>query len=297
VRCPFVIYWVMVTSEPAWNCPVCAHDTRYKLTAQREFAIRECGACGHQFAALQPSDQHVSAVYGDDYFFGGGAGYPDYLREGELLRARGARYAKLIRTWVEPGAMLDAGAACGFVCDGFRSAGWQAEGLEPNETMARYGREHLNLPIHTGTLESFSGERQYDLIGMIQVIAHFADLRRAMQRAAALTRAGGFWLIETWNSRSLTARVFGKHWHEYNPPSVLHYFTRHSLALLAGRFGFQRVAGGWPRKDIQWRHARSVLEHQTSWKWFRRASRLIPDDTTLPYPAEDLFWVLLRKCA
>jgi len=280
-----------------WNCPVCGSATARVFCVRGEFPIRACSACRHRFAEWQPPPEHVGETYGDSYFFGGGAGYPDYLTEGPLLRARGRSYARLIRRYVERGAMLDVGAAAGFICDGFRAEGWNPEALEPNPAMAAHGRDKLNLAVHAGTLEDFPASRTYDLISMIEVAAHFTDLRRAFTRAAALTRAGGFWLIETWNNQSFTARAFGRHWHEYNPPSVLHYFSCESLERLAADFGFQRVASGRPGKRIAWRHARSLLDHQLSLRWFRHMSRLIPDDTIFPYPAEDLFWMLLQKRA
>jgi SAM-dependent methyltransferase len=281
--------------EVEWNCPVCDAESKRVLRVQREFQIRECSACKHRFAEWKPARDHVSAIYGDDYFFGGGAGYPDYLEEGELLRAHARRYSRLISKYVRPGALLDIGAASGFLCDGFRSAGWQPEGLEPNQTMATYGRDQLHLTFHSATLETFNGTRQYDLITMIQVLAHFTNLRCSMRNAAALTRDGGFWLIETWDSQSLTARVFGQHWHEYNPPSVLQYFNRRSLELLAAQHGFQRVAQGHPGKRIMWRHARSLLDHQVPWPWFHHATKLLPDTTVFPYPSEDLVWMLFKK--
>ena len=278
-----------------WNCPVCASGTHRVLCVRTEFPIRECGACRHRFTEWQPTADHVSAVYGDNYFFGGGAGYPDYLGEGQLLRDHGRRYARRIRRYVEPGSVLDVGAAGGFLCDGFRSEGWRPEGLEPNQTMARYARDNLQLVVHASTLEDFVSPWSYDLISMIQVLGHFTSLRGALRKAADLTRERGFWLIETWNNRSLTARAFGEHWHEYNPPSVLNYFSRRSLELLAGQFGFDPVATGHPAKRIMWRHARSLLDHQIPWPWFHRISGLIPDSSVFPYPSEDLFWILLQK--
>jgi SAM-dependent methyltransferase len=278
-----------------WNCPVCSGKTRRALCVRTEFHVRECRPCGHRFAELAPQADHVSGVYADSYFFGGGAGYPDYLREGRILRAHGSQYARRIRPYASPGSMLDIGAAAGFLCDGFRSEGWCTEGLEPNETMAAYGRNELKLCLRTGTLEQLENTRTFDLVSMIQVVAHFTDLRRAFTRAADATRNGGFWLIETWNNRSMTARLFGPHWHEYNPPSVLHYFSKRSLTLLAAQFGFHPVASGRPPKRILWEHVRSILSHQMKAAWFDRVSRVIPDTTVIPYPSEDLFWILLQK--
>jgi hypothetical protein len=278
-----------------WRCPVCDSETHRVLRARTGLPIRECPACRHRFAEWKPPPDHVSTVYTDDYFFGGGAGYPDYLSESALLREHARRYARRIAPYTKPGHLLDVGAASGFLCDGFRAEGWEVEGLEPNETMARYGRERLDLCIHTGTLESFDTLQRYDLISLIQVLGHFADPRRALEKAAGLTRDRGFWLIETWDSRSLTARVFGKHWHEYSPPGVLHYFSRHSLELLASRLGFEPVAGGHPGKRISWGHARSLIDHQLHWPWLHRLSGLLPDRVVFRYPSEDLLWMLFRK--
>jgi hypothetical protein len=278
-----------------WRCPVCDSGTRRVFLIADTFPIRECGACRHRFTEWQPSADHVSTVYADSYFFGGGAGYPDYLSESALLRERGRRYASLISPHTGPGRLLDIGAASGFLCDGFRSEGWRPEGLEPNETMVRYGRETLNIPLHTGALEHFNSPDQYDLISMIQVLGHFISPRRALEKAASLTRDGGFWLIETWDNQSLTARAFGQRWHEYSPPSVLNYFSRRSLEQLAGQFGFRRIAGGHPRKQIMWGHARSLIGRQIASAWFDRLTGLIPDRTVLPYPSEDLIWILFQK--
>lgn len=277
------------------SCPVCATATRPVFRAQTEFEIRECAKCRHRFAAWEPPDDHVASVYGDTYFFGGGAGYPDYLSEAPILREHGRRYGQTVRRYAKPGSMLDVGAASGFLCDGFRSAGWQPEALEPNETMAAYGREKLGLVYHRCALEDFACPRQYDLVSMIQVLGHFTNPREALRKAAGITRPGGFLLIETWDSRSLTARVFGRHWHEYSPPSVLHYFSRGSMELLASQAGFRRVAGGHPGKKIMWRHARSLLESRIPARWFHSAAGLIPGSAVLPYPSEDLLWILFQK--
>lgn len=276
-----------------WPCPVCGAATRFTFFARSGHPIHSCPTCTHRFVAWRPPPEHVAQTYGDDYFFGGGAGYPDYLRNAKLLRAHGRRYARILHRHVTMGSILDVGAAGGFICDAFRSEGWHPEGLEPNEHMAQFGRDDLNLVVHTGDLEHAQIDRQFDLVSMIQVIAHFISPRHALASASQLTRDGGFWLIETWDYRSFTARLFGRHWHEYDPPSVLQFFSPRSLERLAAHFGFRRIAAGRPRKYIEWRHARSLLAH--SEPWLRSITGILPDDLVLPYPAEDLFWMLFQK--
>ncbi|HEY0510905.1 MAG TPA: class I SAM-dependent methyltransferase [Thermoanaerobaculia bacterium] len=250
---------------------------------------------------MEDPSGHVERVYGDEYFAGGGAGYDDYLAERDLLRNHGWRYGRLLRRYMPAGTVLDAGAAAGFVLQGLVDAGWRGRGIEPNARMSGHARTHLGLRVDTGSLESFRTEERFDLVTMIQVVAHFLDLRAAFQAASALTRPGGFWLIETWNRESWTARIFGRRWHEYSPPSVVHWLTPATLRDLAKQFGFQEVARGRPGKWLNGAHAVSLLTHKLGGgrpgRLVTGVGKLIPRSIPLPYPGDDLFWMLLRKQA
>jgi SAM-dependent methyltransferase len=285
----------MSEGEPG-VCAVCGGAGR-RLFATRGYDIFGCRECGHRFAQVDHTPDHVRRVYGDDYFFGGGAGYADYLSEAALLRERGVRYARLLRRHVATGTVLDVGAAAGFVLEGFLSEGWEGRGVEPNSRMCAAANERLGPLVDVGILESYESPRTYDLVAMIQVVAHFPDPRLALARAAAQTSPGGFWLIETWDRDSWTARAFGQRWHEYSPPSVLHWFSRSGLERLAGSLGFAAVAWGHPRRWIDLGHARSLLEHKLSRSVLRhllQPLRLVPSSLRLPYLGDDLFWALFR---
>lgn len=265
--------------------------------------IRACAACTHQFAALAPASTHVESVYGDDYFNGGGAGYPDYLADAAMRREQGRRYGRLLNLHFPQGHLLDVGCAAGFILQGLQDEGWRGMGVEPNPSMAAHGRDRLGLQVLTGPFESL-GESVgpaggFDAITMIQVVAHFHDLRRAFMNARSLTRPGGHWLIETWDNASLSARVLGRRWHEYSPPSVLHMFSRASLIRLAADAGMRPVASGRPAKWISGAQAKSLLRYKLGTGPLGRlaggALAVLPDRTRLPYPAEDLFWMMFER--
>jgi hypothetical protein len=120
-----------------------------------------------------------------------------------------------------------------------------------------------------------------------------------MSVVAKILKSGGLLLIETWNRRSLTARLMGQNWHEYSPPSVLHWFDPESVNCLANPFGLSEIARGRPAKKILTSHAKSLLKHTMSSSVVGRIGLpllgLIPDGWALPYPAEDLFYIVLRK--
>lgn len=263
------------------------------------YDICACVSCGHQSAALDNTANHISQIYDDQYFFGGGAGYTDYLAESELLLNHGRRYAKRLAHFVKPGLMLDVGAAAGFLLKGFVEAGWDGRGVEPNDRMAEHARSKLGLQVETGSLESFKSDERFDLVTMIQVIAHFVDVRRAFEVVSEHLAPSGFVLVESWDRKSWTARLFGQRWHEYSPPSVAHWFSREDLTRLGARYGLEVIATGRPTKWLNVAHARSLLSYKLGKGMLGRTvtglTRLIPSRLPIPYPSEDLFWMLFRK--
>ncbi|MEM8808643.1 MAG: methyltransferase domain-containing protein [Cyanobacteria bacterium P01_G01_bin.38] len=279
-------------------CPIC-HQSSELIFNKYGYWIRACQNCGHRFADLSPTAAHTHQVYGDDYFAGGGAGYPDYLAEANLLRRQGRRYGNKLKRYTQPGRVLDVGAAAGFILQGLMDTGWQGQGVEPNAGMAAHAREQLGLAVQTGTLENLSSEGQYDLITFIQVLPHFFNLRQALTVASEMTALEGYWLIETWNRSSWTARLLGQNWHEYSPPSVLHWFSLNDVSQLGRQFGFRTVAQGRPAKWINGAHAKSLFRYKLQGsplgKPLLPLLKLVPDGLAFPYPAEDLFWILLQK--
>jgi 2-polyprenyl-3-methyl-5-hydroxy-6-metoxy-1,4-benzoquinol methylase len=261
--------------------------------------IKECNHCTHRFVDVKVTSEHTKQVYGDDYFRGGKAGYPSYLSQGKLLIERGRYYGNLLRKYMSPGQMLDVGAASGFILKGLIDCGWQGVGVEPNARMAAYGREKLGLTIINGAFEDFQCDQQFNLITMIQVLPHLYNLNRAFEKLAEMTRPGGYWLIETWNKDSFTARIMGKAWHEYSPPSVLHWFSPKTLRHFIHPLGFRFIALGRPIKKISGAHVKSLLRYKLSAR--QKIKRIvpllqvIPDNAKLPYLGDDIFWILFQK--
>ncbi len=279
------------------QCPICGCDSQYWIEKEG-FEIRDCQACRHRFCGWIPGSDHLAQVYSDSYFTGGGAGYSDYLAESNLLVAQGRRYGELLKSYAHPGRLLDVGAAAGFILQGLANAGWSGEGIEPNATMVRYAQEQLKLNVQVGSLETLEARSQYDVVTMIQVVAHLVNPIAAFERLSGAIRSGGYCLIETWDKDSWPARMLGKHWHEYSPPSVLQWFSRRTLTRLAEKFGLMLVASGRPKKRIAGNHAKSLLNYKLSTgvgRLVKPALAVIPDQLAIPYPSFDLFWGLYQK--
>jgi 2-polyprenyl-3-methyl-5-hydroxy-6-metoxy-1,4-benzoquinol methylase len=280
------------------NCQVCGGTASFAFT-KNEYKIMRCDNCHHHFTDLLVTSEKVNEIYSDKYFFGGEEGYPDYLLEKDMLIHHGEYYARKIRRFVELGKVLDVGAAAGFLLKGFENIGWKGTGIEPNAKMVDYAKRILGIDMRQGILETVNLDMKFDLILIIQVIAHLSDLNRSILNVSNLLEDKGFVLIETWNRSSLTANLFGKSWHEYSPPSTLNFFSKRTLDLLMKKHNFHKVSSGRPKKQIISNHAKSLLKHKMTdsgiLKSLSGMAGLIPDNVLLPYPAEDLFWALFQK--
>lgn len=281
----------------ATSCPVCGSTSQYVFEVG-EYPVNECSDCRHRFVAQRFGADHTVTTYSDNYFEGGGAGYTDYPSEEQLIRDHGRRYGAIVNKHMPPGRMLDVGAAAGFIMKGFADEGWVCDGIEPNAQMARVAEES-GFKLNVSSLEDFTPDETYDLVSMIQVVPHFHNLRLAAEHAAKLVKPGGYWLVETWNHRSWTARILGRHWHEYSPPTVLHFFCGKSLDHLAKQNGMTPVTRGRPQKYLQGQHAKSLLTYCLNKSFLTKPLgwplRLLPDKMRLWYPSEDLMWVLYRS--
>jgi SAM-dependent methyltransferase len=284
--------------ESAPHCTLCGGRSR-RAFQRHGIWILDCLACGHRFAIPPALETHIETTYGDDYFSGGGAGYPDYLAESALLVAQGRRYGRLLRRYTPAGRLLDVGAAAGFLLSGLRDEGWDGWGVEPNGRMARHARERLRLSVVEDAFENLAPGTPLDVVTLIQVVAHLVDPAKSVEKLHELLRPGGACLVETWNWRSWPARLFGQSWHEYSPPSVLHWFTPDSLERLFSLKGFERVGIGRPQKWLQIGHARSLLtrigQDSLAARVAAKAIGMVPAHLTVPYPSADLFWSVFRK--
>ncbi|HET7116378.1 MAG TPA: class I SAM-dependent methyltransferase [Hanamia sp.] len=275
------------------------NEERDSLFTKNGYIIKECKTCGHRFTEIKDIDNHLVEAYSDDYFFEGKAGYPNYLEEKDMLYKSGLKYAKVVSKYTKPGKVLDVGCAAGFILKAFEKKGWECYGIEPNDTMASYGRKELNLDIRTGGMETFSPDQKFDLINLIEVIGSLYDLDKAMKNVSQLCKRGGLVLVESWDMKSFAALFFGKKWHEYCPPSVVHWYSDKTLTQLFNYYGFEIIAKGRPSKKITLKHGLAIIAENSSRsalkKRFFNFLRKTLGDIAIPYPPVDVKWYLFKK--
>ncbi len=263
------------------------------------YTIFECKPCGHRFLKIEDLENHVANVYTDGYFFEGGQGYPNYLEQKDILIQYGINYAKILRKYCTPGRILDVGCAAGFILKGYEKAGWECYGIDPNSTMVEYGKSFLNLNLVEGDLETFVCDIKFDLISLIQVIGHLHDLDKSLKVIKNLLSEDGYVIVESWDMNSISAKIMGKNWHEYSPPSVVNWFSDQTLIHLFNNHGFKLISKGRPTKKVRMEHGISLFRKSTPDFFLKDKTLNFLEDKlgkyTLPYPPIDLKWYLFKK--
>lgn len=220
-----------------------------------------------------------------------------------MLVAHGKKYARLLKRHcsAETPTILDIGCAAGFLLKGFEEEGWRGVGIDANQTMVDYGKKQLGLDLRCQTIEkyAFNESERIDAAMMVQVLPHLSDPLAAIETVHKMLNEDGLVLIETWNYQSLTARAFRQSWHEYNPPSVLHWFSKSGLQSVLKESGFEIIKTGRPTKWISVGNGVSLIKHSLRTSTLGKIATLplsvIPKSLKAPYFLDDVFWVLAKR--
>jgi len=149
-----------------------------------------------------PTDDELKVMYSDSYFGEGGAWVCAYWKgsyidnEQNLRREAGAALAELGLPSVGGNHLLEIGSAGGFFLDEARRSGYDVLGIELNESMAEFARDHLRLDVRSELFETAPLESQsFDVIVAQDVLEHVRDLQLFVRRVADLLQPGGVFFV------------------------------------------------------------------------------------------------------
>lgn len=215
--------------------------------------LRRCLQCGHVWAAMTLSAEHLCRLYGRSYFEGNE--YSNYCSEAAALECNfRCRMAELAR-YVPQGARLrEIGCAYGYFL-WLASQQYKVDGCEVSEHAAEHARQLHGLEVAVGDYLAMPLTGPYDAICMWDTIEHLSAPDRYVGKAASELRSGGVLALSTGDISSRLARWRGARWRLIHPPTHLHYFTADSIRVLLSRCGFHVLEITYP---TFWRSADAV---------------------------------------
>lgn len=226
-------------------CPACGDSQWTDAFETRGFQLSRCRACTHLFVSSGLDSDTLASAYSRGYYKANdaepGTGYRDYLGD-SARRISGFewRLRQIEAHCQERGRLLDFGCAVGLFVKVAADAGWQAVGYERSEWAAEYGRSHLGVQIHVGSMaEVLTDAPPFDVVSMWDVLEHLEDPSESLRWVRSRLRSGGLLALNTVNAGSLGARLAGRRWRHIAPPHHLQYFSRRSLERLLSQQGFE----------------------------------------------------------
>ncbi len=256
-------------------CPLCAQtdsflDVRVPDTdlhiqkygalydGRRKSEWKICGRCGFVHQNPRPTVAALNQFYLQ-------SSYHEPVVETRERHLKFARwyYSEKIdysirQSGIARGRVFDIGCGLGGVLKLYEERGWQPNGVEPDESQARFAIREFGLSgVRQGILDGgFSLEQPVDLVFSNHAFEHFADLNEVMKGVRRILRPGGylFTVVPTYmrNKSSLSRRWMNS----------AHYslFTHQTLNNLLARHGFEEVVhtySGWSKEhDDLWHLAR-----------------------------------------
>jgi SAM-dependent methyltransferase len=138
--------------------------------------------------------------------------------------------------------LLDVGAGRGRFVAAARSAGFEAEGIEPSTRGVRAGREQYGVELRSEEIATATvAPDSIDAVTLWHVLEHLEDPAAALSRIAGWLAPDGVILIGVPNLSSWQAWIGGPRWFHLDVPRHRTHFTEQGLELLLVRAGLERV--------------------------------------------------------
>jgi len=216
------------------------------------FPLVECRVCGMRFLAVQPAPEALVELYSAEYFVSDyrcGRSDTPYADE-RVFRAEDdgllGEFAKL----GPPGALLEVGAAGGWLLKHASERGWRAQGVEISDAGVAHART-LGLTVFHGDLHAAAlPTSAFDLVYMGDVLEHVPDCRATLVEVRRVLRPGGHLYLRGPITTHSLARSLGLALHGAlgrtivlrEPPYHLWEFRPTSLSRLCQRAGLEPIS-------------------------------------------------------
>lgn len=220
-------------------------DSRFGIP--QIYAVATCTSCGLEQLTPLPTQGELKWLYEIYYNFGGerNTAYTS-LRHRFLFSA-------LYRYWMAidgdisfhgvtgSGRLLDIGCNEGRGLQFYRRNGWQADGLELNETAASVAR-NMGFTVHATIIEDFAPPLPYDVVVLSNVLEHSLNPGEMLRHVKRLLKPSGQVWISCPNSMSIFRSIFGRLWINWHVPFHITHFSPDTLQGVLRSAGFSALS-------------------------------------------------------
>lgn len=225
-------------------CPLCK-SPQFDHVATRfdKLDIVRCRQCNLAYINPRPTAEEIAKMYEESYYAGSAdraVGYVHHRPSALSIRYCAPYSWKLLleETSLVNMRALDIGCAFGQWVYWMSKSGAKALGIDITAEGVNWGREKLGLDLRQATLESLDEPQEsFDVITMVDLIEHIAELDSFMNRLTSLLKPGGlvfvqtpnFGTYQTWGDRCSFLRYSLDHLLYFDIASLDNLFAKYNM--------------------------------------------------------------------
>ena len=238
--------WSSYEFETA-TCPLCGPEpgvvARFDYSP---FQVVACRDCELMFLSPRLTEPSMLKMYQDERYYHSsilGQGYDEYMEVSKNWLKTFTHRLRAIHEFKPEGRVLDVGCGPGFFMEVAEQMGYDVWGLDPSAYIVRLAQEKFGSRIREGTIETAGFDRQsFDIIVTFDTFEHIYEPLKFLDMTRELLVPQGILVITTPNTKSLLARVSGRHWVSFKIPEHVFYWSPSTIAkAMRGRFEIRRI--------------------------------------------------------
>ena len=288
-------------------CIICGVKDEDFLFYTPERIVR-CRRCGLMYNNPRLDFESLQKVYSKDYFVVEDdnpgidyKAYANYIAEEPLIiRSMHRRLEKVESLINGKDHLLDVGCATGFSLIAAQQRGWKAAGIELSSFCVDYAHAR-GLNVYCGTIKDFPGEQEsFSAITMWDYLEHSTDPVGDLKTCYGLLKKGGVIVLSTPNVDSWSFYLFKKNWIGFKNIDHLYYYSRKTLASVAGMAGLSMEKSFYHGRDVALSFFLARLQYYIKFKPLLRfvervANRPAIKNISFYMNPYDILNVVLRK--
>lgn len=236
-------------------CDLCGSDRFTHEFTVNEYNMLRCSNCGLVFTSPRYSEDALTQMYKNQYY----ESAPSYLscqleQPPEDLRNLATAVKKMVSPKNRSTTLrsLDVGCGAGHAVAAFESSGWEAVGIDLNQTAVRAGK---NLGLNLNAMDISEVEPcSFDVVTAFHVLEHVASPKTFLNQCTSCLVPRGILVIEVPNYESRNARRLREHWPNLLPQLHLYQFAPATLKAYLVRVNLEelrmrKMSGYGPAED------------------------------------------------
>lgn len=267
---------------------------KYPKEFLEDYSLCECKRCGLNFIYPTPSDEALDFIYSDQAY-DAQWGISDKKSKIKGIRHLNFEYySDVIKKFILKGKVLDCGCASGTFLDVMKQCGFDCYGVETSKPPFLIANKKHPKKIFKANIEDLEIQKGFfDIITMFDFIEHVKDPGKVLKKAKDLLAPGGYLIIVTPDTNSLSASILGKHHNDYIMEH-LNLFNRKNVRYFLKKNGFSTLKIESAKKIVNLDFVEKVFQRHTNFLYYpiNFINKLIPEKVS-HYPIKLSFGGML----